>query len=464
MSSLHHHHYHHTYNPVDMFTVKRLSESDGGAPTSAQGSILDTLPPEIQHLIFRCASDDKPTILACSLVSSSWRDMSLPHLFSSLKVKRSSSHDDFNDFLAVHPHLARYVHELELGYLPMHFPGLPHTTIRPTLTPVKLSAITTKLPRLQALVLRSIWLADGANAEGDSTAHPFVIPRKLKRLTINECSVRRDRPLPLRVLFSILTAYPAREILLLFLSLDCEVPFLPNIQRASVAAQSANTLEVESLVVKRVFSEDWRNLEARLYDGFRQVLAPGCLRSLRAHATIHGRAPDAFHTLGSFIDHAGREALHHLELPFGIGLEVGLPESRPEYWRVLHLDRCRNLKSLRVTVTLPTSAFRSALQPPEMPLTTACIALIANLPSTLRTLELALWYVDAARVNDRKWLDLGELDEALLTHFSSLEKVKVVLCACGGWVECTQLALETMVKCRQRGILDVGPLDAIDYL
>ena len=99
-----------------------------------------------------------------------------------------------------------------------------------------------------------------------------------------------------------------------------------------------------------------------------------------------------------------------------------------------------------------------------MPLTAACIALMVNMPRTLRTFVVALWYVDSARMKDRKWLDLEGLDEALLTHFSSLAKVNVVLCACGGWVECTKLILEAMAKCRQRGILDVGPLNVIDYL
>ncbi|KAI0325888.1 hypothetical protein GY45DRAFT_174953 [Cubamyces sp. BRFM 1775] len=433
---------------------------DGGHFGFPTKSVLDVLPLEILLLVLRHASDEKLTILACSLVSRSWREMSLPHLFSSLTIKRSFDYDDFIDFLASNPNLARYVRELKLGHLPVQSSIFPDRTIRPTLTPTSLSRITTKLPRLQALVLRSVRL----DAGDDSDAHPTIVPRRLKELTIDDCIVRRDLPVPLQVLFSILTAYPANTISLLFLTLDYEVPFVPNTQHSGATAESIVKLEVESLVIKQAFSPTWPDSEAQLYDAFRQTLAPRCLRSLRAHASIHRPDSGALRILGDFFNHAGRDALRYLELPFSIGQEVGPPESRPDHWRVLRLDKCPNLEFVKVTIILPAPVSLRALHPPQVPLTTACIALMATLPRTLRTFALALWYMDKARVNDGVWLNLGELDEAVLTHFPSLEKVKIVLCACGGWVECTERVLDVMVKCRQRGILEVGPLDVIDYL
>ncbi|KAI0325887.1 hypothetical protein GY45DRAFT_174954 [Cubamyces sp. BRFM 1775] len=448
---------------------RRVRERDESPPVNLKIVILDKLPLEVLDLIFKHASDDKPTILACSLASRHWRDMSLPHLFFSLKVERTFDYDDFSDFLAEHPNLANYVRRLVLGYLPKHFSGLLHTTIRPTLTPAKLSKLAAKLPRLQALVLRGVWLAEAQ--EVDSTSLPSITPRGLKELIIDGCGsgVRRDLPLPLRTLFRILLACPANAVTLrsLFVA-NCDALALVQFDtqpssESSASHQPTTKLDVSSLEVKSLSCDDWPRhrdaweLEMRLYDAFRHILAPQCLRSLRIHPTVHGHAPDALRALGALIEHVGGEALRHLELPFSIRANTAvLAESRPDYWRILHLDKCRNLESIHITMTFPWPGTHSAKQPPQVPYTTVCIALFAQLPSTLRIATLELRSPDEARILDAEWLNLRELDEALLAHFPSLEMVHMILHGQVRWVECTRLIRNAMAKCRQRGVLYVG--------
>ena len=302
-----------------MLTVieQGLPERDEAPPVKI---VLDNLPPEVLHVIFQHAAHaDKPTILACSLVSWNWREMSLPHLFSSLTVKRSLDYDDFSNFLTEHPNLARYIRRLVLGFLPKrYFDGLPHATIRPTLTSVNLSQITAKLPRLHTLVLQSVWLAE---AQGDIASLPSVIPRMLEGLMIHGCSAPREEPLPLRALLGILITYPATAISLQSIFVvDCNAPIQFDTELSSATHQSTIRLDLGSSC------DHW----PRLYETFRRLLAPRCLRSLCTHPNIHDAAPDVLRALGAFIDHAGGEALRHLELPFSIGVDdVGHSQARP---------------------------------------------------------------------------------------------------------------------------------------
>ncbi|KAI0654035.1 hypothetical protein C8Q70DRAFT_542009 [Cubamyces menziesii] len=423
-----------------------LRERDEAPPVKV---VLDNLPPEVLHVIFQhAAHDDKPTILACSLVSWNWREMSLPHLFSSLTVKRSLDYDDFSNFLAEHPNLTRHIRRLVLGFLPKCYSdGLPHATIRPTLTSVDLFQITAKLPRLHTLVLQGVWLAE---APGDIPSLPSVTPRMLEEVVIHGCSAPREEPLPLRALLGILIAYPATTISLQSIFVvDCNAPIQFETELSSATHQFTTRLDLCSSC------DHW----PRLYETFRRLLAPRCLRSLCTHPTIHDAAPDVLRALGAFIDHAGGEELRHLELPFSIGVDdVGHPQTRPDFWRILRLNKCSNLEYIQVNIALvfPWPAPHNVRPLPPVPFTTVCIALLDQLPNTLRTVAFKIRSPDEAYIYDANWLNLQELDEALVARFPSLEQVHVMLHGYIRWVECTRLIRSAMAKCGQRGILSIG--------
>ncbi|KAH9888796.1 hypothetical protein C8Q73DRAFT_838699 [Cubamyces lactineus] len=75
---------------------------------------FSALPVELIDLIFQHAFEDVGTASACTLVSRDWRELALPHFFSSVSVGRRTAFEDLRDFLDTHPHIARCIRTLKL--------------------------------------------------------------------------------------------------------------------------------------------------------------------------------------------------------------------------------------------------------------------------------------------------------------------------------------------------------------
>ncbi|KAJ8472487.1 hypothetical protein ONZ51_g8472 [Trametes cubensis] len=425
-----------------------LRERDEAPPVKV---VLDNLPPEVLHVIFQhAAHDDKPTILACSLVSWNWREMSLPHLFSSLTVKRSLDYDDFSNFLAEHPNLTRHIRRLVLGFLPKCYSdGLPHATIRPTLTSVDLFQITAKLPRLHTLVLQGVWLAE---APGDIPSLPSVTPRMLEEVVIHGCSAPREEPLPLRALLGILIAYPAttislQSIFVTFAHLAIIGPAstkhfvdfsLHGVCVPSAPTQLSMTQRQMSYVLLELLSI---MLEGRSYDTSNSL-------SRSEWTTWVTRKLVQVSTRRNLCPVQRGPVINQTDAACGL----------LDFWRILRLNKCSNLEYIQVNIALvfPWPAPHNVRPLPPVPFTTVCIALLDQLPNTLRTVAFKIRSPDEAYIYDANWLNLQELDEALVARFPSLEQVHVMLHGYIRWVECTRLIRSAMAKCGQRGILSIG--------
>ena len=109
-----------------------------------------------------------------------------------------------------------------------------------------------------------------------------------------------------------------------------------------------------------------------------------------------------------------------------------------------------------MALVFPWPAPDSVMPLPPVPFTTVCVALLAQLPNTLRTVAFKIRSPDEAYIYDANWLNLQELDKALITQFPSLEQVHLMLDGYIRWQECIRLIRSAMAQCRQRGILSIG--------
>lgn len=98
---------------------------------------------------------------------------------------------------------------------------------------------------------------------------------------------------------------------------------------------------------------------------------------------------------------------------------------------------------------------------PRVPLASVCIALLANMPATVRVLVLKLWGLDAnwqVQLANANRLGLRALDDALANgRHDHLERVEVMLDArhCAWREECEVGVGEALPKLRAKGVLAV---------
>ncbi|KAI0334679.1 hypothetical protein GY45DRAFT_1125987 [Cubamyces sp. BRFM 1775] len=414
------------------------------------------LPPEVVNIIFEHASSDKTVISACSLVSSSWRALSLSHLFSSLTVARQNTFDDFGDFLDAHSDISYTVRILVLQHLPGG-PGL-FMTIAP------LVALAAKLPRLQVLHLARIWLA--VDLPLPSSFPPTAPPRRLEKLIVNNCTSGDNRWFSPRTIYGILATFPADAVSLYLLTVGADIPSQivpPGTSSKLYPPHEATRVRIHSLTLDRNNASAFPMHDmAPLHEGLRLTLAPLCLHTFRSRSGLDRRNPESLRVFGELMSQIGGETLRHLEFPFIIGQVVYPSEDEPDHWRALRLHTCRNLETVVFSISVPLlqtlTIPRRAQEPPRVPVCAVLVAFLPHLPLTLRTCKLVLSNVGLpARIQSRRTMDLERLDAALRDRLPSLTKIQIVLQGRKPFEveQCVQTVQELMPVCRNNGLLHV---------
>ncbi|KAI0323444.1 hypothetical protein GY45DRAFT_1365496 [Cubamyces sp. BRFM 1775] len=427
--------------------------------------LADALPPELLDIIFWYASEDKATILACTLVSQNWRGLALPYLFSAVEIAGHRSlgrFNDFSNFINMHPNIARYVRRLELVGVSDTHQDTPYATSLSSL-----AAVITKLAGLRVLYLREVFFDSEPLSSSSSS---FVFPRRLEKLTIDFCNCQcREEELMvfcLPALVGALQTFPADSVSLSYLLV---ADALPEDHRMALIASTPSLVNVRDLILNRLDTAHRDDYDlGHILDTLRQVLAQGCLRSLQARPyTDSTYSKMAKKSLGVLLRHIG-STLQELALPFLIRLPIPLTEDEPYGWDVIRLHECRNLQSF--TIWLYPPELRSSPESPgvydydDVPLSTVCIAIMAHLPPTLRIFTLGLCEDSDVEHIMLKEVGLEALDDALSGHrFSSLEKVNIMMGSTRDWDSdafidmdvCAQVTRKIMPRCAERGVLEI---------
>ena len=295
---------------------------------------FNTLPPELTDLVFRHASEDRDTALACTLVSRSWRDLALPHLFSALTVARQAAFENLLTFLNTAPHITRCVRALELGQISDEDEDCNSQDAPPPAVRLdSLVALVAKLPALRVLLLRGIFFVDPPSTNPPIRANPVASPGVassgvLKHLEVHGCFTHSIPDVPLvdlLTLIGVLQALPAESIALRFVNIATSSPSDPRMSRIT---NPPTRLHVRELMLDSADCQPDYDMSS-LYDTFCQILAPESLESLRCRV---GRdtttSPSLMRSFGDFL-HLTAGALLRLDLPFALSHPVQPLEDDP---------------------------------------------------------------------------------------------------------------------------------------
>ncbi|KAI0323446.1 hypothetical protein GY45DRAFT_1439596 [Cubamyces sp. BRFM 1775] len=329
---------------------------------------------------------------------------------------RETGFDDFDGFLGAHPDIASCIRELELKQVPGE---LDIGFARAAVTPTTLSTLSAKLPRLQVLRLRKMWIFD-AFFDSPASARPITQRPRLKALTLHDCTNGSNCALSLRTLHGILETFPADDVSLHYLT-------IANAPDANTETRWSQ-LQVRNLTLHHVHAQ------SPLLDILRQILTPHGLQSLRTRLeNTYNLSPEFLRVLSEFLIHVGGSQLRHLELPFTIGSVVDPQEDDPDHWRILQLHTCSELESITFHLHVPLR--RSAARTPRtvmtrhgVPVSALLVAFLPHLPPSLRIYTLTS--IDAYSpdyVRSQTILHLKRLDNALVARFPMLEKVQIII-------------------------------------
>lgn len=98
---------------LPIFLARTVTQSKAGDNDPADP--LAHVPVDIFDKIFTLLQDDRQALLSCSLTSRHWREVSLRHVFRTLKVLERHSFASFFKFLRKHPEIAALIKVLKLG-------------------------------------------------------------------------------------------------------------------------------------------------------------------------------------------------------------------------------------------------------------------------------------------------------------------------------------------------------------
>ncbi|KAH9891747.1 hypothetical protein C8Q73DRAFT_86993 [Cubamyces lactineus] len=408
---------------------------------------LDALPHELVNFVFAYTSYHKATIAACTLVSRSWRALSTPHLFSSLTVVRRASFADLDDFLDRHPHIASCIRELDLKHA---------ASPRAAVTYAALARLVAKLPGLQVLRLRRLWLLDPRPSSHPPTTSTTSRP-VLKALALNECFTSSNSKLSLRALHRILDMFPADSLSLRYLT----VTATPELSPGPDLQSQWNQLHAHILTVQHVHAQYLFSTNV-----LHQTLLPQLSRPRRTpDSRTQDREP--LYMFSEFLRCIVGEQLRYLEFPSTIGPQNCPAVNKPGYGCVLHVKACCNVESITFqlhialprTVSEPTPGPRRTTEGQrvqDVPLSAFLIAYLPHLPSTIRNYTLR--FLDAhspAHMFRTETMDLEGLDEALLKRFPLLTTVQVILPDAASTRKYSQAVIQAMPKCGQRRFVSV---------
>ncbi|CDO77110.1 hypothetical protein BN946_scf184592.g6 [Trametes cinnabarina] len=439
---------------------KRGTKKAEDSISTATATAFSSLPWDIWNVV--CEHAPKPTLVACSCVSRSWRDLARPHLFASITIARGEgdfvdvSEDLCNNF----PNVARFIWRLELAHTS---DWVAATHPRPVVSHDLLATLLTKLPRLGDICLRSVRIDTEQLQNVDAPTE-----RKLRKLEMVDCEVLDvvggyNLPDP-RVLFHFARALPADTVHIAVYNV-IRLPATPAHPEPNLPLLAARSLSIKLRYEERYHtSAPWES--SWLCDALRTTLAPNCLTTVYLGFWIRGHDVDCLRRLGRFLLHACSPDLRRLVFPVMICSDVAAGQHHPEkteYWRVLHLKKFVNIEELEFSLTPPRpgSHFSDA-DAPLVPLGAVCAAFLALLPPTIRKITIILWDLKEESQMKDKMLGLGVLDDALDARAPTLEKVRLVFR--GNWylLEFATTAMKAMAKCKKRGVLEI--MDWFDHI
>ncbi|KAH9889845.1 hypothetical protein C8Q73DRAFT_705673 [Cubamyces lactineus] len=405
-----------------------MDETVNPGPGKAGPSLgLEGLPLELSNVVFEHMATEKASLATCTLVSRGWRDIALPHLFRSVEGVQQTALSDFVHFLDARPRIPRLIRTLRINGIS----GISNNYLPGVVSLETLTALTAKLPSLQKLFLHKVFFADTpADPSNGTVTGAVASARRLDQLVVHGCfdESKPERAVSLPALLGMLDAFPADSTSLHSLMVADVPPSDPLMARV---LNPPERLRVCELTLSRLTSRRRPHHDemGHLYDALRHVVAPGCLRSLRARVE-RDTAPESesMQPFGSLVHYAARTLL-----PFALRHPVLSSEDNPEYWCALHLRECRHLRSFTLWIEPPLlrslSTARGTPNRQHIPLSAMIVAILSHLPPTLHTLTLALCdAVEPAHIRSAK-LGLRVLDDALsdARRFPSLATVRVLL-------------------------------------
>ncbi|RPD61331.1 hypothetical protein L227DRAFT_574400 [Lentinus tigrinus ALCF2SS1-6] len=268
-------------------------QEDVAGAVAAPFRLLD----DLAYLVIDQLRDDKPTLVACSLVCSAWLYRSQRNLFRSITIKNypcrfeiiDRSYEFFRflqggteDKSTPKTHIMNSIRHLELkGWMPYDkIPPYP-TKSADALPLTLLRAYLTILPNLESLALRGRYIADDYPVHPTESllgsSHLSSFFRPLNALTIQRYDSPSRRDLP--HLFNFIGLFPRIESLSLSGLWDPPFP-LANLLSHAQRGPVINKLEVDTLASP---------LAAVLYDLLRRS---GCLSGHLTEVSFSGRWTD----------------------------------------------------------------------------------------------------------------------------------------------------------------------------
>ncbi|OSC98344.1 hypothetical protein PYCCODRAFT_1427883 [Trametes coccinea BRFM310] len=409
---------------------------------------LPTLPLDVWHIVFENAP--KATLQACSCVSRAWREVAVPFLFASIEIIRSAGDyaDTCEELLNTYPHLARHIRQLELRRETDW-----SSKVYPVVSRDLLATLLTRLPCLEELRLRSLWISPSQRQSSD-----VPTARRLNKLILVDCGEegRDTSPVDPRILLDFASTVPVNMV-------NIEV-FTTQRQTVSpVPTPPLRLLDCHSLQLGSRWEEryrhSWDNM-SWVCDALRDAFAPRRLTSLSLCFWILGDDPMSMRALGRFLHHACSHTMQRLSFPVMINSAVASGPNnsdKAEFWRVLYLHEFTEIDTFEMSLTVVSRGTHpDSPSAPRLPLGAVCVAIFSILPPTVRKVTLTLWDVkEASQVKNKRMLNLSALDDALEARAPVLEKVRLVFR--GEWylLEFAEAATKAMAKCKKRRMLEV---------
>ncbi|KAI0754226.1 hypothetical protein C8Q80DRAFT_354897 [Daedaleopsis nitida] len=281
------------------------------------------VPVEVFSKSFSFLRGNKKLLVPCTLVSSTWRQVSIPHLHHTLVFFDEKPFEPFFEFVNTDPRLARHIVDLT-------FLGAG-TTDGSKLDCGALSAALLSLPALSWLTIKQLTIR---------SASPPPAPRELRLLDV--WRVRGDEhPTEPDALATMLSYFRAESLII------DPTPYWEDTSGFEATPSVSGSLVPQSVAIRNLGMGSYTEAHERYYRLFHVVLAPDALR--RLDTTIDGN-------LGSI------HALHRLlRSPAGCNLSSMnlhlINYSRVVYrqdvavrWSVVGqaLSACPHLRALRL--------------------------------------------------------------------------------------------------------------------
>ena len=232
--------------------------------------VIDDLPPELLQAIFEIihangeGAPRNPSLSVCSRVCKTWRRLSIPYLFRTLRVSWIlDSLTDVIPVLASHPDIAVCVKRLWLGRQGITVREISHDAVL---------SLLARLPSLETLALDSVRLVNPNAAPLPSSDTTHTGPGglyKLKLVVLNNCPTSGDSWLPLLQILSLCDVDTLKITLVVGLQAD----WTPMIE-------PARRLRVRNLRMG-MLSMPGERAPTPIIDHLRLALDPAYLRSVQ---------------------------------------------------------------------------------------------------------------------------------------------------------------------------------------